>query len=100
MSLFVDSHAAADIVISRSGASAGTTAQRVNHILIPFSCCEDHQAANALALVNNNAGVLVKDSEAKERLFTELDSLLSDGKRTVLTRNIEKLKIESLRSND
>ena len=66
-------------------------------ILIPFPhAAEDHQTANALALVNNNAGILVKDSEAKERLFTELDSLLSDEiKRTVLTRNIEKLKIEN-----
>tara|TARA_B100000683_G_scaffold277879_1_gene339986 strand:+ start:12057 stop:13169 length:1113 start_codon:yes stop_codon:yes gene_type:complete len=92
-------YAAADIVISRSGAMSVTELSLVGKpcILIPFPhAAEDHQTANALALVNNNAGVLVKDSEAKERLFTELDSLLSDEiKRTVLTRNIEKLKIEN-----
>jgi len=49
-----------------------------------------------MALVNNNAGILVKDSEVKEKLFNEVDSLLTDeNKRERLKRNIEKLKIEN-----
>lgn len=92
-------YAAADVVISRSGAMSVTELSLVGKpcVLVPFPhAAEDHQTANAMALVNNNAGVLVKDSEVKEKLFSEVDALLKDDiKREALKRNIEKLKIEN-----
>ena len=92
-------YAAADVVISRSGAMSVTELSLVGKpcVFVPFPyAAEDHQTANAMALVNNNAGILVKDSEVKEKLFNAVDSLLSDAiKRATLKRNIEKLKIEN-----
>ncbi len=92
-------YAAADVVISRSGAMSVTELSLVGKpcVLVPFPfAAEDHQTANAMALVNNNAGILVKDSEVKEKLFNEVDILLTDdNKRERLKRNIEKLKIEN-----
>jgi len=86
-------------VISRSGAMSVTELSLVGKpcVLVPFPfASEDHQTSNAMALVNNNAGILVKDSEVKEKLFSEIDILLSDDiKREALKRNIEKLKIEN-----
>ena len=92
-------YAAADVVISRSGAMSVTELSLVGKpcILVPFPhASEDHQTSNAMALVNNNAGILVKDADAKDKLFHAVDALLSDGiKREALKRNIEKLKIEN-----
>ncbi len=92
-------YAVADVVVSRSGAMSVTELSLVGKpcILVPFPfAAEDHQTANAMALVNNNAGVLVKDSEVKENLFTAVDTLLTDeAKRDTLKRNIDKLKIEN-----
>jgi len=92
-------YAAADVVISRSGAMSVTELSLVGKpcILVPFPhAAEDHQTANAMALVNNNAGILLRDSEVKEKLFIEVHNLLSDEvKRESLKRNIEKLRIEN-----
>jgi UDP-N-acetylglucosamine--N-acetylmuramyl-(pentapeptide) pyrophosphoryl-undecaprenol N-acetylglucosamine transferase len=92
-------YAVADVVISRSGAMSVTEMSLVGKpcILVPFPfAAEDHQTANAMALVNNNAGLLIKDEEVKQKLFTTVNSLLSNKeKRLTLTKNIEKLKIEN-----
>lgn len=92
-------YAAADVVISRSGAMSVTELSLVGRpcILVPFPfAAEDHQTANAMALVNNNAGLLVKDNEVQEKLFDTLIGLLKDGqKRENMVRNIQKLKIEN-----
>ncbi len=92
-------YAVADVVISRSGAMCITELSLVAKpsVLVPFPfAAEDHQTANAMALVNNDAGVLVKDEEIKDELFNAVDMLLSDEvKRETLKRNIEKLKIEN-----
>jgi UDP-N-acetylglucosamine--N-acetylmuramyl-(pentapeptide) pyrophosphoryl-undecaprenol N-acetylglucosamine transferase len=92
-------YAVADVIISRSGAMSVTEMSIVGKpcVLIPFPfAAEDHQTENAMALVNNNAGILVKDSEVKQKLFPTIDMLLSDSeKRETLTQNIDKLKIEN-----
>tara|TARA_B100001173_G_scaffold309494_1_gene321976 strand:+ start:320 stop:1432 length:1113 start_codon:yes stop_codon:yes gene_type:complete len=92
-------YAVADVIISRSGAMSVTEMSIVGKpcVLIPFPfAAEDHQTENAMALVNNNAGILVKDSEVKQKLFSTIDMLLSDSeKRETLIHNIEKLKIEN-----
>lgn len=74
-------YAIADVVISRAGAisiSEICLAAKAA-ILVPSpNVAEDHQTKNALALINNNAAELVKDSEAKELLVKKAINLLSD----------------------
>jgi UDP-N-acetylglucosamine--N-acetylmuramyl-(pentapeptide) pyrophosphoryl-undecaprenol N-acetylglucosamine transferase len=61
-------YAAADIVISRSGAMSVAelcvTKKPVVFVPFPFAA-EDHQTANAQSLVNKNAAVLIKDENVK-----------------------------------
>ena len=74
-------YAAADIVISRAGAISVSELCLVGKpvILVPSpNVAEDHQTKNAMALVNKNAAILVKDKEARHVLITEAVSLLSD----------------------
>jgi UDP-N-acetylglucosamine--N-acetylmuramyl-(pentapeptide) pyrophosphoryl-undecaprenol N-acetylglucosamine transferase len=62
----------ADVIISRAGAISVSELCLVKKpiILVPSpNVAEDHQTKNAMALVNKGAAVLVKDSEAKERLI-------------------------------
>jgi UDP-N-acetylglucosamine--N-acetylmuramyl-(pentapeptide) pyrophosphoryl-undecaprenol N-acetylglucosamine transferase len=92
-------YAVADVIISRSGAMSVTEMSIVGKpcVLIPFPfAAEDHQTENAMALVNNDAAILVKDSEVKQKLFLTIDMLLSDSeKRETLKYNIDKMKIEN-----
>lgn len=85
-------YAAADVVISRSGASSISElcAARKAAVFVPSpNVSEDHQTHNAMALVNKNAGILVKDSEAVEKLMQEACSLLDSPERiTEMERNI------------
>ncbi|MBC7904471.1 MAG: undecaprenyldiphospho-muramoylpentapeptide beta-N-acetylglucosaminyltransferase [Gemmatimonadaceae bacterium] len=74
-------YAAADMVVSRSGAMAIAELCVVAKpaILIPFPfAAEDHQTVNAEYLVSNNAGILIKDSEAKNRLGDAIINLAKD----------------------
>jgi UDP-N-acetylglucosamine--N-acetylmuramyl-(pentapeptide) pyrophosphoryl-undecaprenol N-acetylglucosamine transferase len=83
-------YAAADVVISRAGASSVSELCLVKKacILVPSpNVAEDHQTKNAMALVNHQAALLVKDSEAKNELVEKTIALLSD--------NALKLKLES-----
>lgn len=90
-------YAAADIVVARAG--AGTISElcllEKAAILIPSpNVAEDHQTKNAMALVNKDAAVMLKDSEAEEKLEAVLTDLLNDdAKRTHLQQNIAKLAI-------
>lgn len=74
-------YAAADLVISRAGASSVSEIQIVGKpcILVPSpNVAEDHQTKNAMALVNQNAALLVKDSDADKQLITKTIALLKD----------------------
>ena len=73
--------AAADVVISRSGAMsiAELCVAKKPVVFVPFPhAAEDHQTANAQHLVNRKAGLLVKDSEAKDRLVSTTIALSRD----------------------
>ena len=77
-------YAAADIVISRSGASSVSElcAAHKAAILVPSpNVAEDHQTHNAMALVKKDAGILVKDAEAVENLMTQACALMNDPAR-------------------
>lgn len=63
---------AADLVISRAGASSISELCLLGKpsILVPSpNVAEDHQTHNAMALVNKNAALYVKDVEAREKLI-------------------------------
>lgn len=92
-------YAAADIVISRSGAMAVTelcvAAKPVIFVPFPFAA-EDHQTVNAQSLVDKKAALMIKDSEADEKLVTMAISLASNKSRQhELSQNIGKLAIKN-----
>ena len=63
---------AADLVISRAGASSISEFCLIGKpvVLVPSpNVAEDHQTKNAMALVNRNAALIVKDAEAPESLL-------------------------------
>jgi UDP-N-acetylglucosamine--N-acetylmuramyl-(pentapeptide) pyrophosphoryl-undecaprenol N-acetylglucosamine transferase len=77
-------YSAADIVVCRAGALTISELAILGKaaVLIPSpNVAEDHQTVNAMSLVNKGAAVLVRDAEAKEKLTTEIQSLLSDDVR-------------------
>lgn len=88
-------YAAADVVISRSGASSISElcAAHKAAVLVPSpNVAEDHQTHNAMALVSKEAGVLVKDSEAEGKLMKTACRLIeSPDKIALMERNISAL---------
>lgn len=88
-------YSAADIIISRAGALSISELCIVGKptILIPSpNVSEDHQTKNAMALVNKNAAILIKDTEAKDRLGEVVLGLMRDSvKLNELSANIKTL---------
>ena len=81
---------AADLVISRAGAGSISEFCLLQKpvILVPSpNVAEDHQTKNALALVNKNAALYVKDIEAKDLL---LDKAIEAVKQPDLLKNLSK----------
>ena len=89
---------ASDLVISRAGASSISEFCLIGKpvILVPSpNVAEDHQTKNAMALVNKNAAVYVKDSEAPDVLLKQAISIVRDDKQLAsLARNIAKLGLK------
>lgn len=85
-------YAAADVVISRAGALSISELclAKKPAILVPSpNVSEDHQTQNAMALVKRDAAVMIKDSEAREKLINEVLNLLNDTDRCAkLSENI------------
>lgn len=83
---------AADLVISRAGASSISELCLLGKpvILVPSpNVSEDHQTKNAMALVNKDAAILVKDSEAMTNLVSvALETINDKDKLKVLSENI------------
>ena len=88
---------AADIVVSRAGASSISELCLLGKasILVPSpNVAEDHQTKNAMALVNRQAAMIMKDSMApNELLDLALETVKSDGKLKSLSMNIKKLAL-------
>lgn len=71
-------YAAADIVISRAGAMSVTELCVAGKptVFVPFPhAAEDHQTANAKHLVDRQAAMMIKDSEAKDKLVSTVVEL-------------------------
>jgi UDP-N-acetylglucosamine--N-acetylmuramyl-(pentapeptide) pyrophosphoryl-undecaprenol N-acetylglucosamine transferase len=74
-------YAVADVIISRAGALSVSELCLIGKpcILVPSpNVAEDHQTKNAMALVKQDAAVLVKDIEAKNTLIPTVIELLKD----------------------
>ncbi len=86
---------AADLVISRAGASSISEFCLIGKpvILVPSpNVAEDHQTKNAMALVNKDAAIYVKDADAPDTLLkTALATAADDDKLASLSENILKL---------
>ena len=88
-------YAAADVIISRAG--AGTIAElcliQKPVILVPSpNVAEDHQTKNAMALVKNDAAILIEDCFAEDTLVAEALQLLQSSQRcNSLSENIGKM---------
>jgi len=91
-------YAAADIVISRSGACTVSELCLVGKpaIFVPSpNVAEDHQTKNAMALVEKGAALLVRDADAVEQGMREAVRALADKELLArLGRNISQLAID------
>lgn len=85
-------YSAADVVISRSGASSVSELAAVHKavIFVPSpNVAEDHQTHNAMALVKENAAEIVTDAEAPQKLMEKACRLIKDRDRIAeLEKNI------------
>ena len=90
-------YAAADLVISRAGAGSISEFCLLNKpvILVPSpNVAEDHQTKNALALVNKQAAIYVKDAEAENKLLpVALETIANAEKLSELSENIAHLAL-------
>ena len=90
-------YAAADVVVSRSGASSVSElcAAHKATVFVPSpNVAEDHQTHNAMALVNKHAAMIVKDSEAMEKMIPTALELLKDPEEiSLLEENAGKLAL-------
>lgn len=88
-------YAAADVVISRSGASSVSELCIVGKptIFIPSpNVAEDHQTKNAKAISDKNGAILIKESELETQFETIFSDLISnESKQVELSQNIKKL---------
>ena len=74
-------YAAADVAVSRAGAMsvAELCVAKKPTVFVPYPfAAEDHQTVNAKYLVDRDAGMMIKDSEAKNRLFSAITTLAKD----------------------
>lgn len=88
-------YTAADLVVSRAGAGSISEFCLLGKpvILVPSpNVAEDHQTKNAMALVDKDAAIYIKDSEAEEKLIKTAIELAGDeAKLEALSTNIKKL---------
>ena len=89
---------AADLVVSRAGASTISELQLLGlpAILIPSpNVAEDHQRKNALALAERDAAVMILDAEAVAKLPAAVTELISDpDRRATLAANVAAMALK------
>ena len=90
-------YAMADLIVSRAGALSISELTIVGKpvILIPSpNVAEDHQTKNAMALVKEQAAILITDEEAPEKLIDTVMEILGDEKHMLrLGKNIKRLAL-------
>tara|TARA_R110000868_G_scaffold112365_1_gene302592 strand:- start:967 stop:1302 length:336 start_codon:yes stop_codon:yes gene_type:complete len=90
-------YAAADVIISRAGASSVSELCIVGKpvIFIPSpNVAEDHQTKNANAIVQQQGAILIKESNLETEFGSVFESLLQDEKlQQQLSQNIKSLAL-------
>ena len=88
---------AADLVVSRAGASSISELQLLGKasILVPSpNVAEDHQTKNAMALATRDAAIMVTDADAAEHLVDTMLSTVTDAERiTSLGQNVSQMAL-------
>ncbi len=88
---------AADLVVSRAGASSISEFCLIGKpvVLVPSpNVAEDHQTKNAMALVDRQAAMYVKDADAPDSLLKlAIDTVADNAKLAALAQNIKKLAL-------
>ena len=92
---------AADLIISRAG--AGTISElcflEKPTIFVPSpNVAEDHQTKNAMALVSKEAGIMIKDSEASNKLVQAALDTINDTEKCISLS--KKIKAEAINDSD
>ena len=94
-----EAYKAADLVISRAGASSISEFCLIGKpvILVPSpNVAEDHQTKNAMALVNKDAAIYVKDAEAAQILLPlAIKTVKDDAKLEDLNKHILKFGLNN-----
>lgn len=93
-----EAYTAADWVISRAGALAISelciVAKPVIFVPYPYAA-EDHQTSNAMALVDHNAALMVKDNEVDEDLLPKLKMMIGDeDMQQIMKEELKRLAIK------
>jgi len=90
---------AADLVVSRAGASSISELQLLGKaaILVPSpNVAEDHQTKNAMALVNRDAAIMVSDADASQKLIsTMLETVTDDARLTTLGDHVSAMALRN-----
>jgi UDP-N-acetylglucosamine--N-acetylmuramyl-(pentapeptide) pyrophosphoryl-undecaprenol N-acetylglucosamine transferase len=90
-------YAAADVVVARSGAMTIAELSVVGKasVFVPYPfAAEDHQAMNAIALVKQNAALMVRDADVHSHLMETVLALIKDDKK------IHELQINILKNGN
>jgi UDP-N-acetylglucosamine--N-acetylmuramyl-(pentapeptide) pyrophosphoryl-undecaprenol N-acetylglucosamine transferase len=90
-------YAAADVIISRAGASSVSELCVVGKpvIFIPSpNVAEDHQSKNAMAIASKEAAIMIKESELDANFKAQFSEVIaSSERRQHLSKNIKKLAL-------
>ena len=90
---------AADIVVSRAGASSISELCLLGKpcILVPSpNVAEDHQTKNALALSTKDAAIFIADKDARDSLVrTAIDTVQDEQKLSSLAANVSRLALRN-----
>ncbi len=96
-------YSVADVIVSRAGAGSISEFCIIGKpvILVPSpNVSEDHQTKNAMALVNKEAAIMVKDNQAILELIPLLQNLMKDeAKQILLSTNIKKMALPNAASH-
>lgn len=91
-------YAAADLIISRAGATTVAEIKAAGRaaILIPFPyAADDHQTRNAQSMVNESAAIMIRNADLTgEKLAQTIRSLLADARRLEeIERNARRIAV-------
>lgn len=92
-------YSAADLVVSRAGASSISELQLLGKpcILVPSpNVAEDHQTKNALALANRDAAIMITDADCADALVDTIVKVINDKEKLAsLSKNISQMALHN-----